>query len=298
MGKTWVSLVLLHSAIQPTPILLSEGVIRVFIGVRDASGVGRVSYVDLCADNPTKVLGEARYPVLDVGDPGCFDENGVIPCAVVSVGNKLRMYYAGYMCPTHVRFIAFSGVAESSDGGESFTRLNRVPVLDRTNSEPLFRAAHSILIEDGRWRVWYGAGDSFIKGKDKTLPRYNIRYMESVNGIDFPRTGRVVLDIKEDEHRVGRPNVFKCADGRYLMFYGYGSEAEPYKLGLAESTDGFSWERCDDRLGLDLSESGWDSEMMAYPSVIQTRSGTFLFYNGNSYGRAGFGVAVLKSGSL
>jgi hypothetical protein len=202
------------------------------------------------------------------------------------------------MCPTRVRFIAFSGAAESSDNGVTFTRLSRVPIVDRTNTEPLFRAIHSILIEDGRWRIWYGAGDQFVKGRDKTLPQYNIRYMESENGIDFPSTGLVALDIKEGEHRVGRPNVLKCSNGKYLMFYGYGSESEPYKLGLAESADGHSWVRCDERLGLELSSSGWDSEMMAYPSVIQTLSGTYLFYNGNSYGSTGFGVAVLKSGSL
>ncbi len=79
------------------------------------------------------------------------------------------------------------------------------------------------------------------------------------------------------------------------MFYGYGSEAAPYKLGFAESRDGYSWIRNDGDIGLNLSKSGWDSEMMAYPAVIETRSGTYLFYNGNSYGRAGFGAALLET---
>jgi hypothetical protein len=34
--------------------------------------------------------------------------------------------------------------------------------------------------------------------------------------------------------------------------------------------------------------------MMAYPAAVTTPAGTFLFYNGNGYGREGFGVAVLR----
>jgi hypothetical protein len=286
---------MVHSALQPTPVLLNEDVIRVYFGVRDDSGVSRVSYVDLSANDPTEVLGIASSPALNIGEPGCFDENGVVPCAVIRLANKLRLYYAGYMCPMHARFIAFSGVAESDDGGNTFKRLARVPIIDRTDNEPLFRVIHSIIIENGRWRAWYGAGGKFITGASKTLPAYNIRYMESCDGMKFPNYGEVVLDLKGSEYRVGRPNVFKSKTAGYIMFYGYGSEAAPYKLGFAESRDGYSWVRNDGDIGLNLSKSGWDSEMMAYPAVIETRSGTYLFYNGNSYGRAGFGAALLET---
>jgi hypothetical protein len=39
------------------------------------------------------------------------------------------------------------------------------------------------------------------------------------------------------------------------------------------------------------SHEGWDSQMLCFPYVIETRSGRYLFYNGNDYGRTGFGVA-------
>ena len=282
-----------HTALQPTPLVLNDGVIRVFTGMRDDDGVGRVGYVDVKASNPGEVLGVSALPCLDIGQPGAFDENGVIPCAVVKRDEEIFLYYAGYMLGHRVRFIAFSGLAVSKDGGVTFTRYSRAPVTDRTDDELLFRAIHSILYDAGKWKVWYGAGNEFRTGNQKTLPCYNIRYMESADGIRFPAKGVVALDIREDEHRVGRPYVIKVND-TYRMFFGAGSEAEPYRLAYAESGDGINWQRKDDELGLTLSATGWDSQMMAYPAVVTWRDRTYMFYNGNEYGRTGFGYAELK----
>jgi hypothetical protein len=216
-----------------------------------------------------------------------------VPCAVIRVGNKLRMYFAGYMCPSRVRFIVFSGVAESENNGESFHRLSRAPILDRSNEEPLFRVIHSVIYEKGIFRIWYGAGDRFVSGKEKSLPEYNVRYIESTDGLSFPVVGTVAVDMQSNEHRVGRPYVKKIHNDLYAMFYGYGSEHHPYQLGIARSQDGLKWERIDSEIGITTSSDGWDSRMIAYPSIVQTRSGTYIFYNGNEYGQAGFGAAKL-----
>ena len=282
-----------HSALQPTPVVLSDR-IRVFCGFRDDDGVGRAGYVDVARDNPTSVLGVSENPVLDVGGPEGFDHHGVIPCAVVAVQDELWMYYAGYRRGDSVRFQAFCGLAISKDNGLTFTRHSQNPVLDKTPQETLFRAIHSVLIEDGVWRVWYGGGSGFVAGKHKTLPVYNIRYMESRVGTRFPDQGDVAVDLLPGEHRVGRPYVIKQA-GRYRMFFGKGSEANAYQLAYAESNDGYTWTRLDEKIGLAGSQKGWDSEMMAYPAVISAGENTYMFYNGNDYGREGFGCAQLLS---
>ena len=282
-----------HSALQPTPIVLGD-VIRIYCGFRDDEGTSRVGFVDVSSTDPTSVMKVSEDPVLDVGEFGTFDSHGVVPCAVVRRDEGVYLYYAGYLRGEKVRFQAFSGLAISNDDGETFSRYSQVPILDRTEEGSLFRAIHSLIYEDGKWRTWYGAGNAFVQGKYKTLPVYNIRYMESDDGVHFPKDGSVAVDTLEGEHRVGRPYVIK-KDGRYLMFFGKGMEEQPYRLTYAESTDGINWVRRGQISGLTLSERGWDSEMMAYPSVVTTDSGTFMFYNGNNYGRSGFGCAMLKS---
>ncbi|MEI6206726.1 MAG: hypothetical protein WCP20_08090 [Desulfuromonadales bacterium] len=281
-----------HTALQPTPLQISEDIIRVFLGFRDDAGIGRVGYVDVRADDPQVVMRVSGQPCLDIGVPGAFDENGVIPCAVVRRNDGIYLYYAGYQLGHKVRFIAFSGLAVSTDGGQTFTRHSQAPIIDRSDGELLFRAIHSIMYDEGRWKAWYGAGSEFLAGAQKTLPCYNIRYMESDDGITFPRNGKVVIDIRDDEHRVGRPYVIKT-DNRYRMFFGAGSETDPYRLAYAESLDGIHWTRKDDQVGMVLSSEGWDSQMMAYPAVVSCNNKVYLFYNGNDYGKTGFGYAEL-----
>jgi len=283
-----------HSALQPTPILISDNVIRVYVGFRDENGVSRVGFVDVNANNPSVVLKVSEKPVLDIGNPGTFDENGVVPCAIVKRRGKLYLYYAGYQLGQKVRFYVFGGLAISEDGGDFFSRYSNVPIIDRSDEALLFRVIHSIIFENGVWRIWYGAGSEFIQGTTKTLPVYDVRYLESEDGINISKKGRSCINVKGgDEHRVGRPYVIK--DGQtHRMFYGVGTQSKGYRLGYAESKDGLSWMRKDEDVGIDISKSGWDSEMIAYPSVVKHAEKTYMFYNGNDYGKTGFGYAVLE----
>jgi len=284
----------IHSALQPTPFLLSDNVIRVYAGFRDQKGVGRIGFVDLDADNPGRILGVSEKPVLDIGIPGTFDENGVVPSAIVRREGKLYLYFAGYQLGQKVRFYVLGGLAISEDGGNCFYRCSKVPVLERSDKELFFRVIHSTMFEKGVWRIWYGAGSQWIQGRNEQLPIYDIRYLESSDGINMGKEGRVCIGIKGgDEHRLGRPYVIR--DQRlYRMFYSIGTQSKNYRLGYAESMDGLTWVRKDEEVGITVSERGWDSQMMAYPSITQYKDKVYMFYNGNDYGKAGFGYAILE----
>ena len=64
-----------------------------------------------------------------------------------------------------------------------------------------------------------------------------------------------------------------------------------YRIEYAESQDGLTWTRLNDRGGLAPSESGWDAEMVAYGYVFDWGGCRYMLYNGNQYGRTGFGLA-------
>ena len=279
-----------NSFLQPTPLVL-KNCIRVFGGIRDDKGRSRISFVDVDKNDPSNILRIAEKPVLDMGEPGMFDENGVVPTAILQEDGKTFLYYAGYSLGYNVRFYAFTGLAICEDDTlETFKRVQKTPIMDRVPSEEFFRAIHSILkINDG-YKIWYGAGNRFLQGEHKTLPSYDIRYMESKDKFSFPTVGVTVVSIPQGCHRVGRPYVF-YENGIYKMFYGYGTESIPYQLAYKESIDGINW--IERQINLKLSDSGWDSQMMAYPSFIRTENKAFLFYNGNDYGKEGFGYAEL-----
>jgi len=281
-----------NSALTPTPVLIDDETIRVFAGFRDNQGVSRIGYVDLEAKNPQVVIGHSTDPVLDVGRDGAFDDNGVILGDFIRIGTELRMYYVGFQLVKKVKFLAFTGLAISIDNGLTFSRYSEAPILDRSPNGLYIRAIHSVMEEQGAFRVWYACGNGWENIGGNVFPRYHIRHLESKDGLTFSGEGDLCVDVSGTEYRIGRPRVFRHQD-RYVMHYTKGTLAGDYHAGYAESRDGKAWARMDRKLGLSLSPEGWDSRHLAYPAVIRTRYGTYLFYNGNDMGREGFGCAVL-----
>ncbi len=281
-------------AFPPLPKLLDDGVLRIYCTFCDDNTVGRVGFVDLNANDPSKVLNVAQKPILDIGVPGAFDENGLLPTCILEVGNEIFMYYVGYQLGYKVRYFQFQGLAISRDGGTTFQRYSRTPVIDRSDKELVNRTSAFVMQENGVFRMWYVGGSDWITVRGKSLPVYNMRYLESLDGKAWGPEGKVCIDFtSEDEHALGKPWVFKH-DGLYKMFYSSRTKSKGYRLGYAESIDGINWTRKDNEVGIDVSSSGWDSEMIAYASVISYGDKTYMFYNGNNCGETGFGYAVLK----
>jgi hypothetical protein len=280
-------------AFPPTPHFLDDRRLRLYVAFCDEHTVGRVGYVDVDPADPGRVLAVSERPVLDIGQPGCFDENGVLPTAVVPVGDQLYLYYVGYQLGHNVRYYQFQGLAVSDDGGESFRRARRTPVLERSDRETLNRTSAFVLRDGGAFKLWYVGGDRWTVSNGKPLPVYNIKYLESPDGVTWGGAGETAVDFKDaDEHALGRAFVLKGAD-RWRMFYSSRTYSKGYRLGYAESADGRRWTRKDEEVGIDVSADGWDSEMIAYSAVVPYRDRVYLFYNGNNCGRTGFGYAVL-----
>jgi predicted GH43/DUF377 family glycosyl hydrolase len=288
-----------NSALTPTPVLLNGNTIRVYAGFRDKEGVSRIGYVDVDADNPQRILKVSEKPVLDIGKPGTFDDNGLILGDIVSIGDKLYMYYVGFQLVKKVKFLAFTGLAISSDNGETFQRHSDVPVFDRSVEALYDRTIHSVMLEGNKLRVWYALGSGWEIINDKPYPQYEINYIESNSYVSFPEKGISCIknNSKNMEYRIGRPRVYKF-DAQYLMFFTYGTTDGRYTSGMATSSDGIHWDRNDETLGLSLSSEGWDSKHLCYPALISANSRTYVVYNGNNMGYDGFGYAELADDSI
>lgn len=283
-------------AMIPTPVRLDATTIRVFFGSLDADGRGRPGFVDVAAQDPTRVLSVAQNPLLDLGRPGTFDEAGVIPCSVFRDRTSTwRMYYAGFELGRRIRYRLLTGLATSADGVH-FKRVSPTPVLERTAAELYFRCGPQCVETQDGYRMWYVAGSAWETIQGKEMPVYDIRYAESADGIVWPAQGRVVLPITgKDEHGFGRPWVLPDESGGYRMFYSVRRRSlRAYRLGYARSADGLNWARSDDDLGLDVTPGAFDSDAIMYAAVIEVDGRPFAFYNGNEFGRAGVAVARLQ----
>ncbi len=283
-------------AMIPTPVQIDDMRVRIFITCCDDQGMGRVGYVDVDVSDLTRVLDVCPDPVLDIGKDGTFDENGALVCSVVNADDRYFMYYAGFELGRKIRYRLLTGCATAKESAGPFSRVWPVPVLERSEDELYFRCGPFVRHEAGRFRMWYVAGSGWEEVAGKTKPVYEIRYLESDDGIHWPRWGHTCIAVeKHNEHGFGRPYVV-VHRGKYRMFYSVRRrDVASYRLGYAESTDGLHWERKDEEIGLDVSGSGWDSEMICYSAVMELNGRWYMFYNGNDFGRTGFGIAELLS---
>lgn len=280
----------------PTPYMLDEERIRLYVAFWDEQKIGRLGYVDVLAKNPQEVLAVSKEPVLDIGAPGCFDDCGVSPAQVIESGQELLMYYIGWQKTIKARYLLFAGLASSRDRGESFQRVSQAPILDRRDDERFVRSAMTLFPEKGGYRAIYVSGDKWIQNGEKEVPTYCLKQTVSADGRYWsgPSESVVELDHQAGEIGFGRPWVINDG-GTYKLWYSIRSWGKNYRMGYAESKNGVDWVRKDDEVGILTSETGWDSEMICFPATIDTKYGRYMFFNGNNYGETGFGVAISES---
>jgi len=283
-----------NSALTPQPYRLSEDIIRVYAGFRDAEGISRIGFADIDSKDPTRIVSVAQKPVLDIGRDGCFDDNGLILGDVVVGPDGIYLFYVGFQLVKKAKFLAFSGVAISHDNGANFCRLSEAPILGRSANQTTIGAIHTARYENGVWRLWFARGDGWENINGNPYPQYHICYTETKDLLNIPRHAQVCVKPIDSEYRVGRPKVYKLADGRYFMYATKGTLEGEYSPSFFWSNDGVKWDRDDSQVGISNSISGWDSDTLCYPALISNQDTTLMVYNGNRMGFDGFGVALCK----
>jgi hypothetical protein len=279
-----------HAAV-PFADRLEGDIYRVYFTTRDAMNKAHTAFIDIDILNPHKIVNIANSPVLAPGMLGGFDDSGAMGCWLTIEKGTRYLYYQGWNLGVTVPFRNSIGLAVS-DENLKFHRYSPGPILDRSMFEPHFTATPCVIVDHGNWKMWYLSCTEWMMQNNLPKHKYHIKYAESDDGINWQRNGVVAIDYaNESEYAISRPSVIHD-EGQWKMWYSYRGDA--YKIGYAESCDGKKWERLDAQVGITTSASGWDSEMIEYPFVFDHKGHRYMLYNGNDYGRTGFGLAILE----
>ena len=298
-GRIW-----LKEFAQAPSTLVFEDFVRVYFSCRpqaDENGqyVSYSAYLDLDRTDLFKIRHISEQPIMSLGGLGEFDEFGVYPVSVIRSGDEIRAYYAGWTRCESVPFNVAIGMATSRNGGDTFTKYGTGPILPYSPDEPFVMSGPKIRRFNGTWYVWYIAGRKWKKIDGRAEPVYKIRMASSVDGIHWMKVNKdlILSRIEEDEAQAS-PDVF-FANGKYHMFFcyrrssHYRSKENGYRIGYASSINLIDWVRDDSKSGIDVSDAGWDSEMVSYPHVFDLDGKIYMFYLGDQVGRYGFGLALL-----
>lgn len=285
-----------HAQVPVVDVL--DDKLRVYYATRDQDNKSNVSFIEIDKLDPLKIINEHSKPLFSFGRLGTFDDSGIMPTSIINVGSKKYLYYIGWTTRGTVPYQNAIGLAISDDGGITFQRVSEGPIISVNHIEPFFSGTSFVVFDDNVYKMWYLSCVEWIKSVNRIEPVYNIKYAESYNGINWIQTGRVAIELAPDEGGLVSASVLK-QDGIYKMWFGKRKKEDyreninnSYRIGYAESIDGISWIRKDDLSGISLSEEGWDSQMICYPYNVEVNNEFLMFYNGNGFGKSGFGYAI------
>jgi predicted GH43/DUF377 family glycosyl hydrolase len=279
-----------HTSV-PTAYKLKKNIIRIFFSSRNKNNESNIFFIDFNFKKKV-VLNKKPQLVLKPGDDGLFDDSGVTPSYIIKYKNSYNMYYVGWRSGSKTRMSLFVGLAKSKNL-KNFKKIGKCPILDRNNIDPFLTATLSILKKKNEFNMWYVSGDKWLRYRNESYPKYNIKFCTSKDGINWNRSNNIKINyLNNNEYAIARPSVQKI-NGIYCMWYCYKKLSSEYKIGFAYSKDNKKWKRADNLVNFLGKNQMWENKMKCYPYVFVENKKIFMLYNGNEYGKTGIGLAYI-----
>jgi len=289
---------------SPQALILAD-CIRIYFctQTRSANGkyISRSYFVDF--DKALKkTLAVAAQPVVSLGRLGEFDEHGIFPFNVLAYEGRVLAYTSGWSRRSAVSIEMSIGLAISEDGGVSFVKHGAGgPIMTIAQNEPCLVGDAFVQHLNGTFHMWYIFGDRWVRPTSGAAPEryYRIAHATSDDGVNWQRDGMPIVEAASANECQALPTVV-FRDGRYHMYFCFRdafdfrtNKSNAYRLGYAYSDDLQKWHRDDSRGGIEPTDGAWDSDMLCYPNVFTCDDTVYMLYNGNEFGRHGFGLAKL-----
>jgi hypothetical protein len=286
-----------HASI-PFAFNMHDDKFRIFFSSRNEFGKSLPYYIDVNVSNGNiDIIGDISGPILQFGDIGTFDDSGIMPSSLLKVGDKIYMYYIGWNEQVSVSYRLSIGLAISEDNGNTFYKYSKGPILDRSLIEPYFNTAPYVIFDDNIFKMWYVSCTEWILHENKSEPIYCIKYCTSKNGIDWIKNDDICIGYDDAIHSIGRPCVIKNNE-LYEIYFSHRKSTDyrfnkknTYKIGSSESNDGINFFNKKMNI-LNPDEIEWDGIMNEYCHVFIHKDLKYMIYNGNGFGKDGFGYAT------
>jgi sucrose-6-phosphate hydrolase SacC (GH32 family) len=292
---------------QSPQALVFDEFVRIYFSTRSIDTVNgkylsHIAYVDM-KKNLRDVICVSQQPVIPLGDLGCFDEHGIFPMSVMRHGDAVYGYTCGWNRRVSVSVDTAIGLAISRDDGQTFQRIGSGPVLAASQNEPCLVGDGFVKVINHVFHMWYIFGTGWKKYATNAAPdrTYKIGHATSADGIEWIKEEArcIIPDRLGPDESQALPTVIGIGS-RHHMFFCYRESFDfrqttgrGYRIGHAWSDDLVNWVRDDEQPQLAGTPNDWDSDMQCYPHIFECDEKIYLLYNGNEFGRYGFGLAEL-----
>lgn len=282
----------LTHASNPLAVHLNGDVFRVFYSCRDIDNKSSVAYVDIDIITQT-VIKEAEQTSFVYGPENSFYSHGVSIGNMYSVKGNNYILFMGWQIRDGGHWRGDIGRLCLTPDMETISLNPTGEYMTSDEEDPVSLSYPWVMFDEGIYKMWYGSTITWEAGNGEML--HVIKYATSKDGERWEKHGLAIPYELGIAQAFSRPTVIKDSEGYHMWFSYRSGDGTKYRIGYAFSNDGITWENRLDHVGIDVSKSGWDSEMICYPFVFEHKEKLYMLYNGNQYGKDGFGLAVLHN---
>jgi hypothetical protein len=283
-----------HSTV-PVALHLNEDIYRIYFSTRDKLNRNQIASIEIDINKPKEYFNLTSKPHLKVGEDGHFDCDGVYGTSIVKKNSELWMFYGGWNSGQRGLFYSSIGLAKSVDNGLTFTRVRKSPILSRDEIDPWAVMAPYVIMEDNKWKMWYTSGIEIKTDGNSINSKYDVKLAISQNGVDWKKQGKTSIPLGPNDTNIARACVIKNKNNYNVWYPVVSKTTKLYRIGYGESKDGILFTRKDEMEEAKLIQSenkqDWDGTSVTYPFVFKHKRRFYMLYNGNEFGKTGFGLA-------
>ncbi|WP_298764382.1 hypothetical protein [uncultured Polaribacter sp.] len=281
---------LISHASNPLAIHLKEDIYRIFFSARNIENKSSISFVDIDILKK-KIIKISGKTIIKYGIDESFYSHGI------SIGNLFRD-------KKNKQFILFMGwqIREGNHwrgdigkleliSNNSLKLTQKTPFMSSDSEDKVSLSYPFVIFHDDIYKMWYGSTINWTSENKEMI--HVIKYATSKDGNIWEKHGIAIPYEIGVAQAFSKPSVIIDENGFHMWYSFRGGNGLKYRIGYAFSKNGIEWQRKHNLTGIDVSDKGWDSEMICYPFVFEHKENLYMLYNGNSYGKDGFGLALL-----
>ena len=232
-----------------------------------------------------------QIPSLQHGKENSFYSHGISIGNAYNVGNSTFILFMGWQNLEDQHWRGDIGRIKLIDNLQMKVTPD-IPFIGIDHEDKVSLSYPFVLFDKGIYKMWYGSTIKWDAGNNEMT--HVIKYATSVDAVTWVKHGLAIPFEIGIAQAFSKPSVLLDELGYHMWFSFRSGTGEKYRIGYAFSKDGENWVRDVKNSGIDVSKKGWDSDMVCYPYVFNHGDNTYMLYNGNNYGKDGFGLAILE----
>lgn len=272
----------------PTPFVM-ENRVCIYYASRDSAGRSHLLSFSIDAADPTRIIEKERYPLIDLGKPGTFDEDGVMVSSAIEVNGELMLFYTGWQRSHTVPYNTSGGLLLKKKSEKRFRRYSTGPILGRSESEPFYTNTPYVYRTEDKFQMIYGSGREWTLIDGRFEPTYFLKKRQSIDGIFWQNPAEEFLKPISSEESTVRATRYYSGDTWKILFSS--RSVRDFRGGVGSYSIHEVPDSVMDPIGNSRSKVEFSNleryprqNMLAYPAAFFL-DGNYILFNGSSFGK-------------